>query len=393
MITYDISFKNNKGDYILSIAAIIQPILALAQLFMIDALRIDPDATNRFRVMATALPVVFAMAIVINRKSILTATVYGIVFIVFLLTVMTFPDRWQYMKDDVLKFTIPVVIPIGLCISSIKNLAVLIRSMLYVAVFAAVISIFYLSMLFNGGFIIEGYSMTFSYALLFPAFVLLSKERWYWKAVGVVLMLEMLAIGSRGAFLVATAYLLYTIFGRKISFSKIVIYGSLLFALFFLFWNKIISLLVDLFNNLGIQSRTLALLIDNEIITHDSGREEIAKSAWELIDKAPIFGSGVWADRQYIDAYCHNIFLELLVDFGYVGFFFIIVAFLYYQIKIYKKIPTNHKTMYVMMFSLLIPLLVSSSYLTSFNAAMFLGFSYLLSSLKSRNLYQDFQYK
>ncbi len=393
MITYDISFKNNKGDYILSIAAIIQPILALAQLFMIDALRIDPDATNRFRVMATALPVVFAMAIVINRKSILTATVYGIVFIVFLLTVMTFPDRWQYMKDDVLKFTIPVVIPIGLCISSIKNLAVLIRSMLYVAVFAAVISTFYLSMLFNGGFIIEGYSMTFSYALLFPAFVLLSKERWYWKAVGVVLMLEMLAIGSRGAFLVATAYLLYTIFGRKISFSKIVIYGSLLFALFFLFWNKIISLLVDLFNNLGIQSRTLALLIDNEIITHDSGREEIAKSAWELIDKAPIFGSGVWADRQYIDAYCHNIFLELLVDFGYVGFFFIIVAFLYYQIKIYKKIPTNHKTMYVMMFSLLIPLLVSSSYLTSFNAAMFLGFSYLLSSLKSRNLYQDFQYK
>ena len=158
------------------------------------------------------------------------------------------------------------------------------------------------------------------------------------------------------------------------------------------FWNSILSTLVDLFNLLGIQSRTLSLLVDNEIITHDSGRSDIASSAWGLIDNAPILGNGVWADRQYIGAYCHNIFLELLVDFGYVGFFLIIILFLTYQIKIFRKIPANHKTMYVMMFSLLVPLLVSSSYLTSFNVGMFLGFSYLLSSLYNRNLYQKLQY-
>lgn len=392
MRSYDISLDNNKGDYILSITAFMQPILTLMQLYMIDALRLEPESTNQFRVMATALPVVFAMVIVLNRKPILAATVYGIALLVLLLTVFAFPDRWQYMKNDVMKFTLPVVIPIGLCISSIKNLAVLTRSMLYVALLAAILSIFYMYSYLSGGFMMESYSMAFSYSLLFPAFILLSKENLFWKLVGIILMLEMLAIGSRGAFLVSTAYFLYTIFGKKVSFSRITIYGSFLLMFILVFWNIIISALVDLFNLLGIRSRTLSLLMDNEIITHDSGRDDIASSAWELIDKAPILGNGVWADRQYIGGYCHNIFLELLVDFGYVGFFLIIFLFLFYQIKIFRKIPTNHKTMYVMMFSLVVPLLVSSSYLTSFNVGMFLGFSYLISSLYNRKLYQNFQY-
>ena len=164
---YDVGFKNNKVDYLLSITAMLQPVLALIQYFLIDAIRMDADAANRVRVVLTALPIILAMVFVVGRKPVLTVSTYGIVLFVLVFTVVLFPGRWKYMSDDVLKFTLPVVIPAGLCIASVKNLAVLVRSMLLVSISAAIIGFLYAGLYVNGLFLIEGYNMGFSYALLF----------------------------------------------------------------------------------------------------------------------------------------------------------------------------------------------------------------------------------
>lgn len=388
MYEYDISFSSNKQDYILAITAMLQPVLTLLQLFLMDALHMDADYANRIRVLTTALPILISMVIVLKRNLSLTFKSYAIVFLL-LMTGILIPGRWSFMKSDVLKFTLPVVVPIGLCIASVRNFAVLIRSMQFISLFAAVIGLMYAFMYLGGAFIIEGYSMTFSYALLFPTFVLITKKGYLWNSVAILLMLEMLAIGSRGALIISVAYWLFILIFGKMSFSKSILYSLFALLVYFLLFDQIIGLLASLFDSIGINSRTLDKILSNEITSSDS-RDFIYDETWKLINTSPILGHGVWADRVYLDMYCHNVFLELLLDYGYLGAGLILAIFAYCQVSIFKKIPSNHKTLYIMMIGVLCPLVASSSYLISFNVGMFLGFTYSLSQMYNRQEYQDF---
>lgn len=388
MSNYDISFSHNKEDYILAITAMLQPVLVLFQLFLMDALHMDADSANRIRVLTTAFPILISMFIVLKRNLNLTIKSYAVV-ILLLMTGILIPGRWAFMESDVLKFTLPVVVPIGLCIASVKNFAVLIKSMQFISLSAAVIGLLYAAMYLSGAFIIESYSMPFSYALLFPTFVIMTRKGYFWKSVAMLLMLAMLAIGSRGALLISFAYWMFILIFGKMSTRKSVFYALIALLTYYLFFDLFIELLVSIFDSVGINSRTLKLLLSDDIVTSDS-RSYIYDVTWGLINAKPIFGHGVWADRVYLDMYCHNVFLELLLDYGYLGTGLILAIFTYCQMSIFRKIPSNHKTIYIMMIGVLCPLVASSSYLISFNVGMFLGFSYSLSQMYNRKVYQDF---
>ena len=250
---YNVSISRYPKDYILSISALIQPVLVLLQLFMIDALYVDYDLANKFRILATAIPVLVSMVIVIQREFSLTVLTYSIVLTILFFTVILFPGRWAFMKDDVIKFTLTVVIPIGLSIASIKNFAVFMRCVVYVAIAAVAIGFVYAMLYLMGAFIIETYSMTFSYALLFPTFVLLTKEKIVWKLLAVVMMLEMLAIGSRGAFLLSAIYVAYLfIWNHRKHLVTILTISLLLLAIGLLFFDEIVELVGNVFSTLGI---------------------------------------------------------------------------------------------------------------------------------------------
>lgn len=377
-MTYDISFKGNKADYLLSITALLQPVLTLLQLFLMDAMYMDADVANRIRVLLTAVPILCSMFYVLKRETMLTVFTYSVVTLILLFTNVLYPERWAFMSSDVLKFTLPVVLPIGLCIASIHNFSVLAKCMQYISIGAAVIGLLYAVYYLSGVFIIEDYSMAFSYSLLFPTFVMITEKGWLWKGTALIMMIEMLAIGSRGALMLAIAYWFFSLFWGNLSIAKMFMFFLFAMAYFF-FFDSLIILLASFFDYIGISSRTLRLLLNDELLSYDSGRNEIYQQTWNLINKNPLFGNGVWADRQYLGTYCHNVFLELFLDFGYFGAGIILIAFFTKQFKIFKKIPINYKTMYLMMLGILTPLLVSSSYLTSFNLGMFLGFTYLVS--------------
>ena len=389
---YDTSFRKNREDYILSIAALLQPVLILLQLFMLDALQVDPAQANKFRIIATALPILWGMVIVFKRNYSLAIISYVIVLIVLGMTLLRFPGRWEYMREDVLKFTLPVIIPIGLCIASVRNFSVLMKCLVYVSIFAVIIGLLYAIMYLSGAFVIETYSMTFSYALLFPTCVLLNKKGWIWKLIAICLMLEMLAIGSRGALLLSGVYWLFVLLWKAKGYVRALILVVAV-VLAFLFTSPVfLGFLNSSFRSVGIHSRTIQLMMDNELISHDSGRDDITETTWELIGRSPLFGSGVWADREYSGRYCHNVVLEFLLDFGYVGTFFFMIWFVFVQARTFLRLPKNHKGIFIMVFFPLVSLLVSSSYLISFNVGLFLGFSYLQSRQNKLGRYQDYVY-
>lgn len=388
----DISLKRNKADYLLSITAAIQPALSIFQLFLMDVLHWEAEKANLIRVLSTAIPILLSMIVVVKRKPTLTIASYAVV-LGLLATGFMIPGRWEYMSSDVLKFTIPVVVPIGLCIACIRNFVVLIKSMQYMSLIAAIIGILYGIMYLLGVVIIDNYSMSFSYSLLFPTFVFISRRHILWKCIAVVLMLEMLAIGSRGALLLSIVYWIFMMVWKDISIAKLILWIIALFAVYKLFFNAVVSFFADIFDTFGINSRTLRLLLGDELISHDSGRSDIYDHTWLLIDQAPLFGNGVWADRQYLGLYCHNVFLELFLDFGYIGAGLILMVLMIKQWNIFRKIPRNHKSIYIMMLGIVCPLFASSSYLISYNVGMFLGFSYLLSLLHNKQLYQAYIYE
>lgn len=386
-------FSDNKADYLLSVTAVLQSSLAILQLFLMDALYMDAESANRIRVMATAIPIILSMVIVLKRKFTLTLIVYAIVVAILFFTTVIYPSRWIFMRNDVFKFTLPVIIPTGLCIASVNNFRVFIKCLQYVSLVGATIGLLYALFYLRGGFTIDSYSMAFSYSLMFPTFVMLSKKKIVWRIIGVILMIEMLAIGSRGALLISFAYFIFTMIWGKMSLSKMIVYAVALIIAYLLLFNVVIENLASLFDSIGINSRTLRLLLNDELISHDSGRDYLAEQTWALINNNPLFGNGVWADREVLGIYCHNVFLEILLDFGYIGAGVIFISFFVSQIRVFMKLPMNHKTMFIMMLSVLAPLVVSSSYLISYNVGMFLGFSYLQSHLNTQRFFQDYEYE
>lgn len=147
-----------------------------------------------------------------------------------------------------------------------------------------------------------------------------------------VSFVEILLGGSRGPLIGVAILLLIIYFRYKENFNKWM--RILIFTLFaclviiYLFFgihvilNAIGTVLEQVLGETS--SRTLSLLIEGEMqdILNDSGRTRLYNMAIEMI-KDGFWGYGVYGDRYIIGrvywvGYCHNIFLELLIDFGWI---------------------------------------------------------------------------
>ena len=384
-----VEFKQNKGDYLLALTALLQPFFALFQLFLVDALKFDENAANKIRMLVTAIPIVLSMLLVARRNMKSIAVVYIPVLFVLLLTSAMWIGRWEVMQNDVTKFLLPVVIPSGLCIACIKNLQTFVNSCFYVAIATAGLGVLYFYYYLSGSIDFDMYSMTFSYSLLLPVIILATRDNVVWKLVSVALLFIIFSIGSRGVLLIILFYYFFLYMWKKGKVTKMFIYGAVAIGLVMMLANQILSLLISLTDLLGINSRTLFLLMNGDFAS-DSGRAIIRNEMWKLIDNYPIFGMGVWADRQYVSAYPHNIFIELLVHFGYVGAFFLILWFVVSQYKTFRCLNRNHKLIYLMFFiGTEIGFLSSGSYLTDPNFGLMLGISYMLRRMNGSGMCQD----
>lgn len=370
----DYSFKRNKADYILSITAFLQSLLSLVQNFMLSVLHMPEPVAAQFRVLATAAPILICMCIVLKRKWKPTLHVYTIVLMVALVTNTIWPERWQYMSNDFTKFTLAVVIPTGLIAASVNKVHIFIRSALIVAIASFFFAIVYAYYIMRGAFSIEGYDMALSYSLMLPTVLLLSQEkRVYW--IGALCMLFVIfSVGSRGALVTVILFGLVRYFWGKVSVSKFFIYAIVLIIFFEFLFTPLVEFIADILDAANVNSRTLRLLVDGELLSYVSGRDDLSKMAWSLIDKNPFIGNGVWADRQYMGIYCHNIVLELLLDFGYIITGIIALIFCGNVYTTFMPLSSNQK-LYFLMFvmSILIPMFVSGSYLIDYNIGLLLG--------------------
>ena len=196
--------------------------------------------------------------------------------------------------------------------------------------------LFYLSALFFQ----DIYSMSFSYAMLIPIFVLTANffrtHKWYNIAVPFLLLLMVFTRGSRGVLASLLAAILLCSFNwifselkkrvRSSVFIAILTFLAASITLIVINLQKILSLAGRVLNRIGLEGRTVSLFSQGNSFAL-SGRDGITESLFHELDKNPfafhgIYGSGVVAgDHKHIDMtgmYAHDIVLELIFTFGIV---------------------------------------------------------------------------
>lgn len=232
------------------------------------------------------------------------------------------------------------------------------------------VTISLLAIRFFMGFIISSSVpeyMTFSYNLLIPTTFMLimciREQRWYRLLFSIVGTLLIFFAGCRGAIvcLFVSAALYVFFFGkidRRKKYSLIFLsFMVILVAVFF--WTPILSAISSRLEGVGFSSRTLSMLLESDFFD-SSGREGIQARAWTVVN---ITGNGLWGDRVLIGNYPHNLFIELLVHYGWIIGILLSAMVLYLIINGLRRADENQSVMLCTLVAGFVKLLLSGSYL------------------------------
>jgi len=230
------------------------------------------------------------------------------------------------------------------------------------------------------------YDMVFSYLILVPMVILTYKLLFInFRIIDVALILlasiSVVTVGSRGPLLSYFIYLVL-LFVNYLIKNRLKAKALVLFLLSTTFISAIVlnfNFFIKQLNNLlikyGIQSRTIYLLLSDNI-DFSTGRSEIFSNTINNIFLNPVLGYGIGGDRVFLNGtYPHNIFLEIIAQFGIVlGGIFSLVLIMYWFIGIFLNKNTIDQHLAIIFAGLgLISLFFSGSYLTSSNFWLFMA--------------------
>lgn len=319
---------------------------------------------------------------VLHRKGRTLIVMYLVSFIVFTAHIIIFPGNLTYLPETVLYFfliNIPTFIFYLAIIDKQVFTDMLVKSAYYQI---SLVIIFY----FTKNLLTNWYDSVFSYLAVIPVILLMIKYLKNRKVIDLVLALfgiyVITVIGSRGPLASILMFVfLYIICGIDLNHIKyrtllLCFAGLLAGAFLIVYWDVIVGKLFLYLQSRGITSRTLLILANIDSIDFSSGRIPIYREAAKAIYYNPFFGLGIGGDRLLLNGtYPHNIFLEVLINFGVVlGSLLIVYALVRMIISFYKCKNNGTKQLMLMYFSIgFVPLLFSGSYLTSTNFWIYLA--------------------
>ena len=160
---------------------------------------------------------------------------------------------------------------------------------------------------------------------IFGYFAMKEKKLFYWILCGIS-VLEIILGGSRGPLVGVGIFgiLLILRFFKEMDMRlRVFLIVASIFALILFVGiglETILQWVSSIIKSLGISSRTIDMLLQGEI-ADDNNRSRIYETAIQMIRNGGLFGYGAYGDRYVIGniafvGYCHNIILEILIDFG-----------------------------------------------------------------------------
>lgn len=359
--------KSNREDYILSLIVGIQYFLIILQQCLISILHMEPESTTIYRVILSAIPVIFAFYYILKREALFTLKVYIIALTIILFHSALFPANIEYIKAQAFRFLLPICIPCMLSMRAIRDFKIFKKILVSIS-WATILLLFVYTISFiQGYFIIDQYNMSFGYGLLLPTLILYNEKTKLSFLAFLFSLFSILSLGSRGPLLVIGSYIVYDVF---VNHKK---YIPLLFGGIFIFTVSLLTI-IQYLDSWGISSRTLELLVSGNI-NYSSGRENYLIPVLNEALENPILGKGIYGDRVILQgSYCHNFFVELLINWGIPITILLLGVLIFKIIKIYFRIHREARNIFIIFFlTAIFPLLVSNSYLNDNQLFSFLG--------------------
>lgn len=369
-------------DNIIAYAVLMQPVLVILQFLMIYVYNIEEEVTTGYRILLTAIPM--SLAIVIGLKRRLLIFIFTYIFFLFFLLIESFlfPQNIDYIWGVSSRFLLPIIIPSILCLPTISGGIEKVEKIFYIISWVIVLMMFFFVVKFlTGQTFFFGYNMALSYALLLPTITLYKNDKWYASIAAIFLFICILTFGSRGALVVFLLYVIYDLIQKSKKYIFLLI-GLLIGFL------GILPLFENLLDSYGISSRTLSFLIGGNIAAPE-GRDDIYKVVFKVISENLLTGVGIYGDRVILDEMCHNILLELTLNFGIIIAVILVVIVAVFLLRLYRYVDKAHKNMLVKYFIVFVmPLFFSDSYLISMNFGIFWAIVFLMH--KNKRLYHNF---
>lgn len=219
------------------------------------------------------------------------------------------------------------------------------------------------------------YDLSFGYDVLIFALVFLYSAMNERKIVDMVMAIAGLVMiflgGSRGPLLCVAIFMIFY-FAVKMVDAKAknkIIISSLVGCVgvfVYLSYEYILNAVVHMMDKFGVSSRTLTMLLQGNV-ADDNGRARIWGAAVQMIKDNP-FGYGALGTRHVIFYYhdvghCHQLFLEILVDFGIIVGIILIIFLLVNAFKImFSKTDFEWKAVFLIFFGRACQLLLSGTY-------------------------------
>lgn len=192
---------------------------------------------------------------------------------------------------------------------------------------------------------------------------------------GGLLYLAILLSGSRGS-LLTLSILICILMWLKMKWKAVLIVGILFITMLFVIELGLAeNFLVFLTEKFGIESRTISRILEADFFKGND-RFELYRYLCDKIIEDMFLGGGLCADRYYLisggleknGTYAHNIFLEMIVDFGIIGFF-ISLGLLKLLFDFFKTVKDNNIKGFISVYIIVafVQLMLSRSWLTEPN--------------------------
>lgn len=326
------------------------------------------------------LAYLYALPSVVKRSLNNFIAIYFLGIFIFLLHYFVFPENRPYIVTLVFPF-FSMCLPAFIYSISIRDFQVFKLVMKQTSYIVFCTGLLIGVLVFTGITSVGSYSMALSYYMLLPTIIFIDElmDRFSFKMLvfTALSLLIILSLGSRGAMLCIVVFgsLKFIRPNSKRTYKRVIGNVSLvsIAVITLVFLEQIMMSLYNFLFKFGINSRTLILFFRTGVDL--SGRDYIYENVIAEILKNPILGLGIAGDRRVGDGtYVHNLFIEIIGNFGIIFGFLVCLCLIYLVIKAFLIKNIENYNIVIIWFSLgFVHLFVSSSYLIDMRFWIFLG--------------------
>lgn len=226
-----------------------------------------------------------------------------------------------------------------------------------------------------GVLIKQSYNLVFGYKTMLCCIIFLFfffEKRNLLDLIGGALSLFLvLKAGSRGPLICLVVFIVLWLFlkVKRLKLRYKITISVLLLGSYYLisrYYEKIVSFVLNVLAKLHISSRTVEMILSGNI-SDDNGRARIAELSWDAIAKQGFWGMGPFGCRTVIAPYYnygypHNIFLEFVLDYGWVLGILFLSVLLFMIIKVFRYRDKEQTGVLMILLTMCMKLMISGSY-------------------------------